>query len=67
MIDFDTLHAAMPEDAHVCPEYNLSPEGCYRATACAVCGIRRGEHADQAMPEAFPELDITDHNFKEPV
>lgn len=65
-IDFDALHDALPEEAHVCPEYDLNPEQCYRATACATCGIRRGEHADQGLPEAFPDLDITDHTFVEP-
>ena len=63
--DFITAHDALPDDAHVCPDYNLSPEECYRATACAECGIRRDEHADQPEQSSFPKLDITEHAFIE--
>lgn len=51
---------------HACPEYSLTPEQCVRAESCAVCGIRRDEHADQSeLPSAFPKLDITDHAFRQ--
>ncbi len=65
-LDFEALHAALPEDAHTCPEYDLSPEGCWRATACTVCTIRRDEHASSPVRCAFPQLDIIDHAFGEP-
>jgi hypothetical protein len=65
MTDFDALHDALPDSAHVCPEYDLNPEQCYRATACGECGVRRDEHADQPEQSPFPGLDITDHIFVE--
>lgn len=63
---FIAAHDELPDEAHVCPEYNLTPEGCYRATACVECGTRRDEHADQPEQSSFPNLDITDHTFEEP-
>lgn len=64
MIDFEALHDEMPEEAHSCGIYNLSPEECYRSWPCTKCGSRRDEHADQTvLQSAHPELDITDHYF----
>ncbi|QIG57998.1 hypothetical protein SEA_PAULODIABOLI_314 [Microbacterium phage PauloDiaboli] len=44
--------------------YNLTKEQAYRAWPCDICDTRRDEHADQVEGK-FPELDITDHEFKE--
>ena len=51
---------------HACGEYTtLSGEACYRAEACAECGVRRDEHADQGLLHTFSALDITSHAFRQ--
>lgn len=65
-IDWKALHDALPAQAHVCPEYHLTPEQCYRAVACAECGVRRDEHASEPEQSTFPNLDITSHAFVAP-
>ena len=42
----------------------MSKEDTYRAWPCGDCDTRRDEHADQ-VEGRWPELDITDHEFKE--
>lgn len=41
----------------------LTKEQAYAAWPCQECGVRRDEHADQEVQSAFPDLDITDHEF----
>ncbi len=64
-LHFNLLHSAMPDEAHTCPEYDLTPEQCYRAQRCTACDVRRDEHADQRLPHRYSDLDITGHNFEE--
>lgn len=38
---------------------------CRSSDACAECGVRRDEHADQPLHAHFPTLNITGHAFAE--
>lgn len=66
--DVQAAIAALPDE----PEgegdprwvYKLSKEQAYRSWPCTICDTRRDEHADQ-VAGTYPELDITDHEFKE--